>query len=97
MISPVCLSVSVFPIITFKPIDRLNEIQKGGHAIKGDLDDAVFNPLVLTILKLRTFELLRWIPKLAPVRLGLSRVKFRNHGKQTVVCDSVILMQQCLP
>jgi hypothetical protein len=40
------------------------EIQYGGHAIEGDLDAVLFNPVPSTIPKWQTFELLRWMQSL---------------------------------
>jgi hypothetical protein len=40
------------------------EIQYGGHAIEGDLDAVLFNPVSSTIPKWRTFKLLRWMQNL---------------------------------
>jgi hypothetical protein len=45
------------------------EIQYGGHAIEGDLDAVLFNPVPLTIPNWRTFKLLV-DAKLAPVNVG---------------------------
>jgi hypothetical protein len=40
------------------------EIQYGGHAIEGDLDAVLYNPLISTIPKWQTFKLLRWMQNL---------------------------------
>jgi hypothetical protein len=40
------------------------EIQQGGHAIEGDLDAVLFNPIPSSIQKWRTFKLLRWMQNL---------------------------------
>jgi hypothetical protein len=36
-------------------------MQYGGHAIEGDLDAVLLNPVTSTIPKWRTFKLLRWM------------------------------------
>jgi hypothetical protein len=40
------------------------EIQQGGHAIEGDLDAIIINPVPSSIPKWRTFKLLRWVQNL---------------------------------
>jgi hypothetical protein len=40
------------------------EIQYGDHAIEGDLDAVLINPVSLPISKWRTFKLLRWMQNL---------------------------------
>jgi hypothetical protein len=40
------------------------EIQWGGHAIEGDIDAVLFNPVLSAIPKWRTFKLLRWMQNL---------------------------------
>jgi hypothetical protein len=40
------------------------EIQYGGHAIEGDLDAVLSNPVLSTIPKWRTFKLLTWMQNL---------------------------------
>jgi hypothetical protein len=40
------------------------EIQWGGHAIEGDLDAVLFDPVPSTIPKWRTFKRPRWMQKL---------------------------------
>jgi hypothetical protein len=57
----ICLSVSVYPVITFEPLSRFYEIQYGGHAIERDLDSTRFIPVASTIPKWRMFKLLRWM------------------------------------
>jgi hypothetical protein len=37
------------------------EIQYGGHAIEGDLETVLINPVPSTIPKWRMFKLLRWM------------------------------------
>jgi hypothetical protein len=64
MRSPVFPSVCPPPQITLNQVVDLYEIQLGGHAIEGDLDAVLFNPVPSTITKWRTFELLRWMQNL---------------------------------
>jgi hypothetical protein len=40
------------------------EIRYGGHAIKSDLYDIIYNAVAVTITKWRTLKLLRWIQNL---------------------------------
>jgi hypothetical protein len=46
------------------------EIQKGGHAIEGDIDATIFNKVAVTIPQWLTFKLFEVDAKLAPVNLG---------------------------
>jgi hypothetical protein len=39
------------PLITFDPFGRFHEIQQEGHAIEGEPDVTLFNPVASTILK----------------------------------------------
>jgi hypothetical protein len=54
----------------FPPYEVLNqlvdlyEIEQGYHAIEGNLDAIIFNPLATTIQKWRTFKLLKMDTKL---------------------------------
>jgi hypothetical protein len=57
------LSVCV-PPKTFEPVGGLYEIQQTGHAIEGDLNAAVINPVASRVSKWRRIKLLRWIQKL---------------------------------
>jgi hypothetical protein len=52
------------PLITVEPNGRFYEIQWGGHAMEGDLDAVLFNPVPSTIPKYRTFKLPRWMQNL---------------------------------
>jgi hypothetical protein len=38
MTSPFCLSICVFPLITFEPVSTFLRKSVGSHAIEGDLD-----------------------------------------------------------
>jgi hypothetical protein len=40
------------------------EIQQGGHAIEGNLETVLYNPVSSTIPKWRTFKLLWWMQNL---------------------------------
>jgi hypothetical protein len=59
MTSPFCLPV---PPNKFEP--DFYKIQQRGHAIEGDLNSIIFNPLASTIPKWQTFKLLRWTQNL---------------------------------
>jgi hypothetical protein len=61
-VCPVCLCVP--PLYLLNQLVEFHEIQYGGHAIEGDLDAVLFNPVSSTIPKWRTFKLLRWVQNL---------------------------------
>jgi hypothetical protein len=46
-----------------------HEIQKGGHAIEGDVDAMTFNIIASTILKWQRFKPLRWMQNLPQIAL----------------------------
>jgi hypothetical protein len=59
-----------------------HEIRQGSHATEGDLD---VNHMASTIFKMADVQTSEVDEKPAPVSLGLSRIKFGNHGKKTIV------------
>jgi hypothetical protein len=62
-----------------------HEIHQGGHAIDGDLNPIISNPIASTIFTKAEVQTSEVDTKRAPVSLGLSRVKFGNRGNQTIV------------
>jgi hypothetical protein len=65
-----------------------HENQQGGHAIECDPDAIIFNPIASTILKWRTFKLLRWMQNLHQSALGYKGITLISvviiHVKQYV-------------
>jgi hypothetical protein len=59
------------------------EIRHGGHAVEGDIDAVLLNPVTSTIPERRTFRLLRFMQNLQqPIQ---RKIKFGNN------CDHTIL------
>jgi hypothetical protein len=46
MRTPSCVCLCLFPSSTFVPLSRFYKIHYEGHAIEGDLNAVVFNPVV---------------------------------------------------
>jgi hypothetical protein len=53
--------VSTIPNKTLNQLVDFHETQQRGHAVEGDLDAIIFNPVASKIPKWRTFKLVRWV------------------------------------
>jgi hypothetical protein len=76
-----------------------HEIQLGVNTIEDDLDAIIFNHIDLTILKWRTFKLLRWMQNLHQSTLdyqGLSLVTMVTRpllcGSGSNICAAVVIV-----